>query len=157
MWSFYGLLVAIMLAIDPGLNRKNHEISFREWLTWTVIWISLALIFNAASTCIWGRPRRWSSLPDTLLKSRLGGQPVCLHHDLFVLPCAQALPAEDPQVGHRALYFLLSNVMGMFIYLKLGCRVSWHSLWQRCSWLIPGSRYRCISHSGSFLVCWRFP
>ena len=47
MWSVFGLLVAIMLAIDLGLNRKSHEIPFWEALTWTVIWISLALIFNA--------------------------------------------------------------------------------------------------------------
>ena len=47
MWSVFGLLVAVMLAIDLGLNRKSHEIPFREALTWTVIWISLALIFNA--------------------------------------------------------------------------------------------------------------
>jgi len=46
MWSAFGLLVVIMLAIDLGLNRKGHEISFREALTWTAVWISLALIFN---------------------------------------------------------------------------------------------------------------
>lgn len=47
MWCAFGLLVAIMLVIDLGLNRKSHEISFREALTWTAVWISLALIFNA--------------------------------------------------------------------------------------------------------------
>lgn len=46
MWSAFGLLVAIMLAIDLGLSRKSHEISFREALTWTGVWISLAMIFN---------------------------------------------------------------------------------------------------------------
>jgi len=46
LWSAFGLLVVIMLVIDLGLNRKSHEISFREALTWTAVWISLALIFN---------------------------------------------------------------------------------------------------------------
>ncbi|MFA7061180.1 MAG: TerC/Alx family metal homeostasis membrane protein, partial [Pedobacter sp.] len=46
MWSAFGVLVVIMLVIDLGLNRKSHEISFREALTWTAVWISLALIFN---------------------------------------------------------------------------------------------------------------
>jgi tellurite resistance protein TerC len=46
MWSAFGLLVVIMLIIDLGLNRKSHEISFREALTWSAIWISLAMIFN---------------------------------------------------------------------------------------------------------------
>ncbi|HBA71019.1 MAG: tellurium resistance protein TerC [Geobacteraceae bacterium GWC2_55_20] len=46
MWLAFGALVIIMLFIDLGLSRKSHEISFREALTWTVVWISLAMIFN---------------------------------------------------------------------------------------------------------------
>lgn len=46
MWSAFGLLVIIMLTIDLGLSRKSHEISFREALTWSVVWVSLAMIFN---------------------------------------------------------------------------------------------------------------
>jgi len=37
-----------MLALDLGVfHRKTHEISLRESLTWTFIWIFLALVFNA--------------------------------------------------------------------------------------------------------------
>lgn len=46
MWSLFGVLVVIMLVVDLGMHRKSHEISYREALTWTAIWISLALIFN---------------------------------------------------------------------------------------------------------------
>jgi TerC family integral membrane protein len=46
MWLAFNILVVIMLAIDLGLNRKSHEVSFREALTWTGVWITLALIFN---------------------------------------------------------------------------------------------------------------
>jgi len=47
LWGAFGLLVTVMLVIDLGLNRRSHEISFQEALVWTVIWISLALVFNA--------------------------------------------------------------------------------------------------------------
>ena len=47
MWLAFNTLVVIMLTIDLGLSRRNHEISFREALTWTGVWISLALMFNA--------------------------------------------------------------------------------------------------------------
>lgn len=47
MWGAFGLLVVVMLVIDLGLSRKSHEISFREALTWTAVWISLAMVFNA--------------------------------------------------------------------------------------------------------------
>ncbi len=49
-WWFYlafTLFVFILLAIDLGIfHREAHEVSFKESLTWSVIWISLALIFN---------------------------------------------------------------------------------------------------------------
>lgn len=47
MWSAFGILLIIALSIDLGLNRKSHEVSFREALSWTAVWISLALIFDA--------------------------------------------------------------------------------------------------------------
>lgn len=47
MWLAFNTLVVIMLFIDLGLNRTSHEVSFREALTWSGVWISLALLFNA--------------------------------------------------------------------------------------------------------------
>lgn len=47
MWTVFGLLFGVMLAVDLGANRKGHEVSFREALIWSIVWISLALIFNA--------------------------------------------------------------------------------------------------------------
>ena len=46
MWGAFGLLMVVMLAIDLGMNRKAHIISFRHALAWSLIWISLALAFN---------------------------------------------------------------------------------------------------------------
>ncbi len=57
LWGTFSLLVTVMLIIDLGLNRKSHEISFREALVWTVIWISLALIFNAGIYLYLGQAR----------------------------------------------------------------------------------------------------
>ncbi len=46
--SFVGL-VLLLLAFDLGVfHRKAHTVSFREAATWTVVWISLALLFNLA-------------------------------------------------------------------------------------------------------------
>lgn len=37
----------MMLALDLGVfHRKSHEVSTKEALTWTIVWITLALIFN---------------------------------------------------------------------------------------------------------------
>lgn len=46
MWGAFGVLMIFMLAIDLGMNRKAHEVSFRQALAWSMIWVSLALAFN---------------------------------------------------------------------------------------------------------------
>lgn len=49
-WSLYiGFIVFVLfvLALDLGVfHRKAHEVKFKEALTWTAVWISLALLFN---------------------------------------------------------------------------------------------------------------
>ncbi len=49
-WWFYGiftLFVLMMLALDLGVfHRKAHEVSFKEATIWSIVWVSLALIFN---------------------------------------------------------------------------------------------------------------
>jgi len=46
-WILFNVFVLIMLALDLGVfHRKSHEVSTKEALIWTVVWITLALIFN---------------------------------------------------------------------------------------------------------------
>ena len=48
LWILFNAFVLLMLALDLGVfHRKAHEVSLKEALTWTFIWISLALVFNA--------------------------------------------------------------------------------------------------------------
>lgn len=47
LWVGFNAFVLIMLALDLGVfHRKSHVVSVREALTWTGIWISLAMLFN---------------------------------------------------------------------------------------------------------------
>jgi tellurite resistance protein TerC len=47
LWIGFLLLIFMLLALDLGvMNRKDHVIGTREALAWTVIWISVALLFN---------------------------------------------------------------------------------------------------------------
>ena len=46
-WILLNAFVVLMLALDLGVfHRKTHEVSLKEALTWTFVWIFLALIFN---------------------------------------------------------------------------------------------------------------
>jgi tellurite resistance protein TerC len=54
MWVVFAIIFGIMLAVDLGLNRKSHEVSFREALAWSALWIVLALAFNAGIYLVMG-------------------------------------------------------------------------------------------------------
>lgn len=45
-WVLFNVFVLAMLALDLGVfNRKAHVVRFREAISWTVVWISLAGVF----------------------------------------------------------------------------------------------------------------
>ena len=56
LWIGFNLFVLAMLAIDLGVfHRKAHAVSGREALTWSLVWISLAMVFNAIILFSWDR------------------------------------------------------------------------------------------------------
>jgi tellurite resistance protein TerC len=61
-WFYLGFigLVLLLLAIDLGIFHKHaHAVSFREAASWTIVWISLALLFNVLlyQYAMWKFPR----------------------------------------------------------------------------------------------------
>ena len=47
LYASFTAFVALMLAIDLGIfHRKTHAVSLREALTWSGVWVGLALLFN---------------------------------------------------------------------------------------------------------------
>lgn len=46
-WILFNAFVLLMLALDLGVfHRKIHEVTVKEALTWTFVWIALAMVFN---------------------------------------------------------------------------------------------------------------
>lgn len=65
-------IVAVMLLLDLGVfHRKSHEVSFKEASIWTIVWISLAMIFNFA---LW-RYALWKFPQDERLLALPGFDP----------------------------------------------------------------------------------
>jgi tellurite resistance protein TerC len=47
LWGSFSLFVLGMLGLDLGVfHRKSHAISVKEALSWTAVWIVLAMLFN---------------------------------------------------------------------------------------------------------------
>jgi tellurite resistance protein TerC len=47
LYLAFTLFVLLILALDLGVfHRKAHEVSFKEATAWSVVWVTLALLFN---------------------------------------------------------------------------------------------------------------
>src|SRR5512146_1890783 len=48
LWVGFNVFIFAMLALDLCVfHRKSHVVSLKESLTWTGVWVVLALLFNA--------------------------------------------------------------------------------------------------------------
>lgn len=56
LWVGFNLFVLLMLALDLGVfHRKAHAVSTKEALTWSIVWITLSLAFNAVIYFFWDK------------------------------------------------------------------------------------------------------
>jgi tellurite resistance protein TerC len=56
LWIGFNIFVLAMLALDLGVfHRKAHAVSGKEAVTWSIVWISLSLAFNAVIYFYWDR------------------------------------------------------------------------------------------------------
>ena len=54
LWIGFNLFVLALLAIDLGIfHRKAHAVSVKEAAIWSVVWISLSLLFNLGIYFFW--------------------------------------------------------------------------------------------------------
>jgi tellurite resistance protein TerC len=54
LWVGFNLFVLGMLAIDLGIfHRKSHAVSIKEATIWSIVWISLSLLFNLGLYFFW--------------------------------------------------------------------------------------------------------
>jgi len=71
-WIAFNVFVLLMLALDLAVfHRKSHEVKIREALTWTFVWILLALIFNYCIYHFWGKERALEFLTGYLIEKSL--------------------------------------------------------------------------------------
>jgi tellurite resistance protein TerC len=54
LWAGFNVFVLALLALDLGVfHRKAHAVSVREATIWSVIWISLSMLFNLGIYLFW--------------------------------------------------------------------------------------------------------
>jgi len=71
-WILFNVFILIMLGLDLGVfHRKTHDVKFKEALTWTFIWVFLALIFNVIIYFWQGRQQALEFLTGYLVEKAL--------------------------------------------------------------------------------------
>lgn len=71
-WIGFNAFVLLMLALDLGVfNRKAHVVSVKEALTWSAVWISLALVFNGLIYYWFGEAKAVEFLTGYLIEKSL--------------------------------------------------------------------------------------
>lgn len=136
-WWFYGLFTLFvlgLLALDLGVfHRKAHAVSVKEAAIWTVVWISLALVFCGVlhTYAGWKFPLdpRLIGLDHGALASQtalefLAGYVVeaSLSVDnIFVFVVVLSYFAVPPAYQHRVLFYgILGALVFRAIFISLG-------------------------------------
>src|SRR6185295_8382853 len=56
LWIGFNLFVLCMLALDLGVFHRNaHKVSIKEATVWSVVWITLAMVFNLGLYLFWDK------------------------------------------------------------------------------------------------------
>ena len=116
LWVIFGVIVVGMLALDLGvLSRKPHEIKFREAATWSVIWISLALGFNAWIYFEYGSQKALEFLTGYLLEEALSVD------NIFVFIILLSSFAVPKIYQHRVLFWgVIGAIVMRAVFIGLG-------------------------------------
>ena len=127
LWIGFGVFVLAMLALDLGVfHRKSHTVGMKEALTWSGVWIALALLFNAG---IW----YWRG-PDQGL-TFLTGYVVELSlsvGNLFVFLLIFAYFKVPAQYQHKVLFWgILGALVMRAVFIGAGI-----ALIQKFHWII---------------------
>jgi len=115
-WIGFTLFVFAMLALDLGVfHKKDHAVSTREALAWSVAWISLALVF-CAGVWIWDGPQQGMEfLTGYLVEKSLSVD------NLFVFLVTLQFFKVAPSLQHRVLFWgVLGALVLRAVFIFLG-------------------------------------
>lgn len=125
LWIGFNAFVLIMLALDLGVfHRKDHEVSLKEALTWTGVWIGFALIFNVFIFYKFGEELAVQFLTGYLIEKSLSVD------NIFVIILIFSYFRVPPLYQHRVLFLgilgaLVMRAFFIFAGIELIHRFHW--------------------------------
>lgn len=127
LWFGFSLFILLMLSLDLGLfNRRAHAIKYREATIWSIVWITLAMIFAGIVFWTQGNTRGLEFLTGYLIELSLSVD------NLFVFLLIFSYFKVPAQYQHRVLFW---GVMGALI-MRLTMIFVGAALINRFHWII---------------------
>lgn len=115
-WIGFNVFVLIMLALDLGVfHRKAHEVSVKEALIWSLVWITLALTFNGIIYYQFGEQKAVEFLTGYLIEKSLSVD------NIFVFVIIFSYFKIPSKYQHRVLFWgILGALLMRIIFIFAG-------------------------------------
>ena len=125
LWIGCNIFVLAMLALDLGVfHRQAHVVSFKESITWTVVWVALALCFNLGIWHYDGSQKALEFFTGYLIEKSLSVD------NVFVFALLFAYFAVPPVYQHKVLFWgILGALVMRAIMIALGAALITKFAW----------------------------
>ncbi|MBL9136399.1 MAG: TerC family protein [Verrucomicrobiales bacterium] len=108
LWIGFNAFVLLMLALDLGVfHRKCHVVTFKESISWTVVWIALAMVFNAGIWHYAGSQKALEFFTGYLIEKSLSVD------NVFVFALLFSYFAVPPKYQHKVLFWGILGALVM--------------------------------------------
>ena len=125
LWAAFNVFVLGMLALDLGVfHKKSEEISVKNALTWTGVWITLAMAFNLFVYLYFGKKEAIEFFTGYLIEKSLSVD------NIFVIIMIFSFFHVPPSYQHKVLFWgimgaLVMRVIFIFAGIELIHRFHW--------------------------------
>ena len=108
LWIGFNVFVLAMLALDLGVfHRKSHVVSLKESLTWTTVWVTLALVFNVGVWHFAGPQKGLEFFTGYVIEKSLSVD------NVFVIALLFSYFAVPPVYQHKVLFWGILGALVM--------------------------------------------
>ncbi len=124
-WIVFAVVILGMIALDLGVfSRKSHIIAFREALTWTGVWATLATLFGIWIWMTQGHTKGLEFFNGYLIELSLSAD------NVFIFALIFRNFRVPPQYQHKVLIWgVLSALVMRFVMIAIGVQLITRFQW----------------------------
>lgn len=125
LWIGFNVFVLVMLALDLGVfHRKAHIVTLKESLSWSAVWVTLALIFNLGIWHYMGPQKGLEFFTGYVIEKSLSVD------NVFVFLLLFSYFAVPPLYQHKVLFWgilgaLVMRAIMIFLGAVLIAKFAW--------------------------------